>query len=160
MRTAVFRCGCITGPSHTGVELHGFLSYLMKCTISGMPYRVYGHKGKQVRDNIHSCDLINAFYQYYLAPRPGEVYNMGGSLFSNCSVLEAIQMCEEITGKALNWSYVDEPRNGDHIWWISSLQKFKRHYPAWDLTYNIRAILAEIFSQNSERWSAGLSLPV
>jgi CDP-paratose 2-epimerase len=152
MKTASFRCGCITGPNHSGAELHGFLSYLMRCTIKGTPYRVYGYKGKQVRDNIHSCDLVRAFYDFYKAPRVGEVYNMGGSNFSNCSLLEAIHLCETIAGKKLDWSYVESHRNGDHIWWISDIQKFKSHYPDWQLTYNVRDILEQIFFQNVDRW--------
>ena len=135
MKTASFRGGCLTGPSHSGAKLHGFLSYLMKCTMTGQPYEIYGYKGKQVRDNIHSFDLVNAFYHFYQAPRIAEVYNIGGSRFSNCSMLEAIQDCEAITGKKLNWSYVETNRIGDHIWWISDVGKFKSHYPDWELTY-------------------------
>jgi CDP-paratose 2-epimerase len=152
MRTAVFRGGCLTGPSHSGTKLHGFLSYLMKCTMTGEPYKVYGYKGKQVRDNIHSYDLVNAFHHFYLRPGVAEVYNIGGSRFSNCSMLEAIQYCEEIAEKKLNWSYVEFNRIGDHIWWISDVTKFKNHYPGWDLTYTVQDILKEIFSQNMDRW--------
>ncbi len=152
MRTATFRGGCLTGPNHSGTELHGFLSYLMKCTLSGTRYTIYGYKGKQVRDNIHSYDLVNAFYQFYQAPRIGEVYNIGGGRFSNCSILEAIQVCERIADRKLNWSYVESNRIGDHIWWISDLRKFKTHYPEWNLTYGIEEILKEIFFQNSSRW--------
>jgi len=152
MRTATFRGGCLTGPNHSGTELHGFLSYLMKCTLSGTRYTIYGYKGKQVRDNIHSYDLVNAFYQFYQAPRIGEVYNIGGGRFSNCSILEAIQVCERIADRKLNWSYVESNRIGDHIWWISDLRKFKTHYPEWNLTYGIEEILKEIFLQNSSRW--------
>jgi CDP-paratose 2-epimerase len=152
MKTVAFRGGCLTGPSHSGTELHGFLSYLMKCTMTGTPYKVYGYKGKQVRDNIHSSDLVNAFYHFYQAPRVGEVYNIGGSRFSNCSMLEAIQYCEAIATKKLNWNYAETNRIGDHIWWISDIQKFKEHYPGWQLTYTIQDILKEIFSQNVSRW--------
>ena len=152
MKTAVFRGGCLTGPSHSGTKLHGFLSYLMKCTMSGLPYQVLGYKGKQVRDNIHSFDLVNAFYHFYSAPRIGEVYNIGGSRFSSCSVLEAIEICEEIVGKKLDWTYQETNRVGDHIWWISDVRKFKNHYPGWDLTFNVRDILTEIFTTNSSRW--------
>jgi len=152
MRTVVFRGGCLTGPSHSGTQLHGFLSYLMKCTMTGKPYQIYGYKGKQVRDNIHSYDLVNAFYHVYQSPRIAEVYNMGGSRFSNCSMLEAIQLCEAITEHKLNWSYEETNRIGDHIWWISDTSKFKQHYPSWELTYTIKDILGEIFSQNLERW--------
>jgi CDP-paratose 2-epimerase len=152
MRTATFRGGCLTGPNHSGTELHGFLSYLMKCTLSGTRYTIYGYKGKQVRDNIHSYDLVNAFYQFYQAPRIGEVYNIGGGRFSNCSILEAIQVCERIADRKLNWSYAESNRIGDHIWWISDIRKFKTHYPEWNLTYGIEEILKEIFLQNSSRW--------
>lgn len=144
MRTACFRGGCLTGPAHAGTELHGFLAYLMKCTVEGLPYRVFGYKGKQVRDNIHSYDLVEAFWQFYQAPRVAEVYNMGGSRHSNCSMLEAIELCEEISGRKLNWSYVEDNRIGDHIWWISDVRKFRSHYPAWNYRYNLRGILEEI----------------
>ncbi len=152
MKTAVFRGGCLTGPSHSGTELHGFLSYLMKCTMTGKHYQVYGYKGKQVRDNIHSYDLVNAFYHFYQTPRVAEVYNIGGSRFSNCSMLEAITECEAIADKKLDWSYAEANRIGDHIWWISGIQKFKQHYPEWDLTYGITDILKEIYNQNTTRW--------
>jgi CDP-paratose 2-epimerase len=152
MKTAAFRGGCLTGPSHSGTQLHGFLSYLMKCTMTGKPYQIYGYKGKQVRDNIHSYDLVNAFYHFYQAPRVAEVYNIGGSRFSNCSMLEAIKDCEAIAEKKLNWEYVESNRIGDHIWWISDVQKFKNHYPNWQLTYSVKDILKEIFTQNVERW--------
>jgi len=144
MRTTCFRGGCLTGPAHAGTELHGFLAYLMKCNVEGSPYRVFGYKGKQVRDNIHSYDLVEAFWQFYRAPRVGEVYNMGGSRHSNCSMLEAIELCEEISGRKLNWSYVEDNRIGDHIWWISDVRKFQSHYPAWKYRYNLRGILDEI----------------
>ncbi|MBD3563436.1 NAD-dependent epimerase/dehydratase family protein, partial [Planktothrix sp. FACHB-1355] len=152
MKTASFRGGCLTGPSHSGAELHGFLSYLMKCTMTGTAYKVFGYKGKQVRDNIHSYDLVNAFYHFYQNPRVAEVYNIGGGRFSNCSMLEAIQECEAITEKKLNWVYEESNRIGDHIWWISDIDKFKSHYPEWNLTYGITEILKEIFNQNVSRW--------
>lgn len=145
LKTAAFRGGCLTGPAHSGTKLHGFLSYLMRCCISGKKYSIYGYKGKQVRDNIHSFDLVNAFYHFYKNPRQGEVYNMGGSRHSNCSMLEAIAMCEEISGKKLNYEYVEQNRAGDHIWWISSIAKFKQHYPEWKFSYNVRDILQEIY---------------
>ena len=154
LKTAAFRGGCLTGPSHSGTQLHGFLSYLMKCTMTGMPYTIYGYKGKQVRDNIHSRDLVNAFYHFYRQPRVGEVYNIGGSRFSNCSMLEAIDLCEEIAGKRLDCSYAETNRIGDHIWWISNIRKFKNHYPEWNLTYTVTDILAEIFTENVYRWVA------
>jgi CDP-paratose 2-epimerase len=152
MKTTAFRGGCLTGPSHSGTKLHGFLSYLMKCTMTGQPYQVFGYKGKQVRDNIHSFDLVNAFYHFYQKPRVAEVYNIGGSRFSNCSMLEAIQDCEAITEKKLDWTYAESNRIGDHIWWISDVQKFKDHYPDWELTYTVKDILEEIFTKNVERW--------
>jgi CDP-paratose 2-epimerase len=144
MNVGIFRGGCLTGPGHAGTRLHGFLSYLMKCAVSGRPYTVYGYKGKQVRDNIHSLDLIRAFDAFAANPRPGEVYNIGGSRFSNCSMREAIALCEEIAGKRMNVTYADDNRIGDHIWWISSVEKFRSHYPAWSLTYDVPAILREI----------------
>ncbi|MGC9506090.1 NAD-dependent epimerase/dehydratase family protein [Baaleninema sp.] len=152
MKTACFRGGCLTGPSHSGAELHGFLSYLMKCTVTGKPYNIYGYKGKQVRDNIHSYDLVNAFYHFYQNPRVAEIYNIGGGRESNCSMLEAIQQCEEIADKKLNWEYREANRIGDHIWWIGSLKAFQSHYPGWTLTYNVRGILEEIYTQNVDRW--------
>lgn len=145
LKTATFRGGCLTGPAHSGTMLHGFLSYLMRCCISGKKYYIYGYKGKQVRDNIHSNDLVNMFWHFYQNPRCGEVYNAGGSRYSNCSMLEAIEMCQEISGKKLDYEYVDKNRSGDHIWWISSVAKFKEHYPEWDFKYNIRTILQEIY---------------
>ncbi|MDF5724195.1 MAG: NAD-dependent epimerase/dehydratase family protein [Rhizonema sp. PD37] len=153
MKTACFRGGCLTGPSHCGTKLHGFLSYLMKSTITGQPYEVYGYNGKQVRDNIHSYDLVNAFYHFYQTPRVAEVYNIGGSSFSNCSMLEAIQHCEAIADKKLSWNYVESNRIGDHIWWISDVRKFKSHYPSWELTHTVTDILKEMFAENVSRWN-------
>lgn len=144
MNAVVFRGGCLTGPAHAGAELHGFLSYLMKCTATGKPYNIFGYKGKQVRDNIHSADLVEAFWQYIQAPRPGEVYNIGGSRHSNCSMLEAISLCEEISGKKLAWTYKEDNRIGDHIWWISDVTKFQAHYPAWRYRYDLRRLMEEI----------------
>ena len=144
MRTMCMRGGCLTGPAHAGAELHGFLAYLMKCAVEGKPYRVFGYKGKQVRDNIHSHDLVEAFWQFFLAPRVGEVYNLGGSRHSNCSMLEAIQLCEEISGRKLDWTYVEDNRIGDHIWWISDVRRFQAHYPQWQYRYGLREILEEI----------------
>jgi CDP-paratose 2-epimerase len=152
MRTASFRGGCLTGPRHSGTELHGFLSYLMKCATSGTSYTVFGYKGKQVRDNIHSRDLIRAFYEFFKAPRAGEVYNMGGGRYSNCSMLEAIKICEEITKRKMNWTYSEANRVGDHIWWISDIGKFMKHYPAWRQEYSVPKILREIYELNAERW--------
>jgi CDP-paratose 2-epimerase len=153
MRTACFRGGCLTGPDHSGAQLHGFLAYLMKCCVQGSPYTVFGYKGKQVRDNIHSLDLVRAFEFFYEKPRSGEVYNIGGGRFSNCSVLEAIAHCERITGLKMRSNYVDGNRQGDHVWWISGLHRFQSHYPAWKLTYDVPAILTEIFELNRQRWT-------
>ena len=144
MPTVCFRGGCLTGPAHAGTELHGFLSYLMICTVSGRPYRVFGYKGKQVRDNIHSFDLVEAFAEFIRAPRPGEVYNIGGSRHSNCSILEAIDLCQEISGKKLTWNYVEDNRIGDHIWWVSDVRKFEKDFPKWKFRYGMREILDEI----------------
>ncbi|RLD16154.1 MAG: NAD-dependent epimerase [Caldiserica bacterium] len=145
MKTVCFRGGCLTGPKHSGAMLHGFLAYLMKCAITGENYTIFGYKGKQVRDNIHSWDLVNMFWHFYNNPRCGEVYNAGGSRFSNCSVLEAIKKCEEITGKKMNVSYVEKNRIGDHIWWISDVSKFKRDYPDWDYKYTLDDIFEQLF---------------
>lgn len=144
MKTVCFRGGCLTGPAHAGTELHGFLAYLMRCVVLGEPYRVFGYKGKQVRDNIHSHDLVDAFWQFFQSPRSGEVYNMGGGRHANCSMLQAIRMCEAISGRELRWSYVDENRIGDHIWWISNVSKFQAHFPAWRYRYDLDGILREI----------------
>ncbi len=152
MNTACFRGGCLTGPSHSGTQLHGFLAYLMKCAATGTPYTVFGYQGKQVRDNIHSADLIAAFAEFAKAPRSGEVYNIGGARYSNCSMLEAIAICQEITGRDLNWSYAEQNRAGDHIWWISDVTKFSNHYPNWQLEHNVHDILTEIYEANIERW--------
>lgn len=153
MKTSCFRGGTLTGPNHSAAELHGFLAYVMQCTMSGTPYRVFGYKGKQVRDAIHSSDLINCFEQVYNAPRSAEVYNIGGGRFSNCSVQEAIEMCEDITGKRLDHTYVEDNRIGDHIWWIGSNARFQEHYPGWSLKYDVRAILEEMFEANKDRWA-------
>lgn len=144
MKTGTFRGGCLTGPNHSGAQLHGFLSYLMKCTITGDHYTVFGYKGKQVRDNIHSHDLVNMFWHFYQNPRSGEVYNAGGSRFSNCSMIEAIIICEKVTGKKLNYSLSDKNRVGDHIWYISDVNRFKSHYPMWDYRYGLEETLIEI----------------
>lgn len=152
MKTACFRGGCLTGPSHSGTQLHGFLAYLMKCAATGKPYTVFGYKGKQVRDNIHSADLINAFYEFYKAPRVAEVYNAGGGRYSNCSMLEAIQISEKIAGREMNYTYSETNRIGDHMWWVSDNGRFENHYPNWELKYNVPLILQEIYDFNKERW--------
>lgn len=153
MRTACFRGGCLTGPSHSGTQLHGFLAYLMKCAVTATPYTVFGYGGKQVRDNIHSADLIRAFYEFYRNPRSAAVYNIGGGRYSNCSMIEAIRLCEQITGREMEWSYSESNRAGDHIWWISNLTRFKADYPSWQLEYDVPEILQEIYEANVERWA-------
>lgn len=145
LKTATFRGGCLTGPAHSGAQLHGFLSYLVKCCITKRKYTIFGYKGKQVRDNIHSYDLVNAFYHFFQAPRSGEVYNIGGGRFANVSVLEAIEICEGITKNKLDYEYVEKNRIGDHIWWISDVSKFKSHYPNWDYRYGIEDTIREIY---------------
>ena len=144
MKTACFRGGCLTGPGHSGAELHGFLAYLMQCAVTDQPYSVFGYKGKQVRDNIHSYDLVRALWRFYREPRSGEVYNIGGGRFCNCSMLEAIAACERLIGRPMNWTYKEDNRIGDHIWWISDLQRFRDHYPTWELTYDLDRTLDEI----------------
>jgi CDP-paratose 2-epimerase len=150
MNTVVFRGGCLTGPNHSGTQLHGFLSYLMKCAITGDHYTVFGYKGKQVRDNIHAFDLVNMFWHFHQDPRPGEVYNAGGGRYSNCSMKEAIELCENITGKKMNYTYAEDNRIGDHIWWISDVSKFKSHYPGWTWKYNLNDIFQQIYSKMSK----------
>lgn len=144
MNTGVFRGGCLTGGGHSGTELHGFLSYLARCCMTGRHYSIFGYKGKQVRDNIHSSDLVNMLWHFHQAPRPGEVYNVGGSRHSNCSMLEAIRMCEEFTGKKMDYTYKEDNRIGDHIWYVSDVRKFQAHYPDWKYTYDIKAIIQEV----------------
>lgn len=152
MKTGIFRGGCLTGPGHSGTELHGFLAYLMKCAITGTMYKIFGYKGKQVRDNIHSYDLVNMFYHFYLNPRMGEVYNAGGSRHSNCSMMEAIEQCESITGKKMNYKYDETNRIGDHVWWISDVRKFQSHYPGWQFKYDLNDILVQIHDELSLRY--------
>ena len=150
MNTACFRGGCLTGPTHSGAELHGFLAYLMKCAFSGKQYNIFGYKGKQVRDNIHSYDLVNAFYHFYKNPRQGEVYNIGGSRHSNCSMKEAIAKCESLCGKKMSVNYSEENRIGDHIWYVSDVRKFQNHYPEWSYQYNIDDIFEQIYNANQQ----------
>jgi len=145
MNTACFRGGCLTGPNHSATRLHGFLAYLMKCAISGEHYTVFGYKGKQVRDIMHSRDLVEMFWHFYQNPRSGEVYNAGGSRHSNCSMLEAIRACQEITDNKISWSYSENHRSGDHMWWISDVSKFKDHYPEWDFNYGLEDILKQLY---------------
>src|SRR5258706_3858819 len=146
MNVGVFRGGCLTGPSHSGVELHGFLSYLVKVTLNGGRYSVFGYKGKQVRDNIHSHDVVRAIEEFAANPRPGEVYNLGGGRANSISMLDAIERIEQMTGRKLDWRYVDEARKGDHICYISNPGKLKSHYPSWKVTRGLDAILEEIIA--------------
>lgn len=154
IRTGIFRGGCLTGPNHSGAQLHGFLSYLMKCAISGNHYTVLGYKGKQVRDNIHSYDLVNMFWHYYQNPKRGEVYNAGGGRFSNCSMIEAIELCEKITGNKMHYSYVANNRIGDHIWYISDVSKFKEHYPTWNYKFDLQSTLIEMYANMVKRYKS------
>jgi CDP-paratose 2-epimerase len=154
MNVGIFRGGCLTGPSHSGVELHGFLSYLVKVAMSGETYSVFGYKGKQVRDNIHSHDVVTAIEAFAADPRPGEVYNIGGGRENSISMMEAIRRIEHLTGKKLQWTYADEARKGDHICYISNLGKFKSHYPQWQITRNLDGILEEIISSEGSRHKA------
>jgi CDP-paratose 2-epimerase len=154
MPTVCFRGGCLTGPNHSGTQLHGFLSYLMKCAITNHPYTVLGYLGKQVRDNIHSHDLVCMFEQFIENPRAGAVYNAGGGRESNCSIIEAVEICEELTGNRMNLTYSAENRIGDHIWYISSVKKFMNDYPGWKCRYTVPDILAEIYQTNSARWTS------
>jgi CDP-paratose 2-epimerase len=153
MRVGVFRCGCLTGPLHSGVELHGFLSYLVKVALKGGKYSVFGYKGKQVRDNIHSHDMVRAIEEYAANPRPGEVYNLGGGRGNSISMLEAIERIEQMTGRKLDWDYVDKARRGDHVCYISNLGKFQGHYPNWEITRGLDAILEEIIASQHVRLS-------
>lgn len=146
MKTHCLRGGCLTGPNHSGVELHGFLSYLVKTQLSGKTYRIYGYKGKQVRDNIHSYDVARAIEEIYANPRSGEVYNMGGGRANSCSILEAFDIVEELTGKKMQYEYLDQPRAGDHICYISDLTSFQKHYPKWSVTKSLDDVFREMIS--------------
>ncbi len=156
MKTACFRGGCLTGPGHSGTQLHGFLAYLVKCAATDTPYTVFGYQAKQVRDNIHSADLVEAFMAFLDAPRSGSVYNIGGGRFSNCSMLEAIEISERVTGRTMKWTYDEQARTGDHIWWISDLSAFQADYPNWKLRYNVESIIEEIYEKNADTWATGL----
>lgn len=154
MPTVCFRGGCLTGPQHAGAKLHGFLAYLMRCTVTGDPYTIFGYGGKQVRDNIHAFDVVRAFDAFHRNPKTAAVYNLGGGRDSNVSMLEAIEKCERISGKKLNYTLSDEARIGDHRWWVSDLDAFKRDYPEWRLNFGIDEVLQEIHDLNVERWTA------
>lgn len=154
MPTACFRGGTLTGPQHSAAQLHGFLGYVMRCAMTRTPYTVFGYQGKQVRDAIHSKDLISAFDRFWRAPRVAEVYNIGGGRSSNCSVVEAIALAEKITGDPMEWTYSETHRTGDHIWWIGDNGRFAEHYPGWRVEHDVDAILVEMHEANAERWSA------
>ena len=151
MNTVVVRGGCLTGPGHSGTALHGFLAFLMQCTRDGTNYVVHGHRGKQVRDNIHCDDLVACFEHFAAAPRRGQVYNIGGGRYSNCSMLEAIELCEQIADKKLHWTYQGTERTGDHRWWISDVRQFRSHYPNWDYRHSLRETLSQIHDELSLR---------
>lgn len=153
MPTVCFRGGCLTGPQHAGAQLHGFLAYLMRCTVTGDPYTVFGYGAKQVRDNIHAHDVVRAFLAFHRDPRAAAVYNLGGGRDSNVSMLEAIALCEQIAGRELDWTLSDAARIGDHKWWVSDLGSFRRDYPGWRLTYGIEDVLRDIHDVNAERWT-------
>jgi CDP-paratose 2-epimerase len=154
MPTVCFRGGCLTGPQHAGAQLHGFLAYLMRCTVAGEPYTVFGYDGKQVRDNIHCRDVVHAFEAFHRSPRAAAVYNLGGGREANVSMLEAIAMCERISGRRLEWTLSDQARIGDHRWWISDLSAFRADHPEWALTRGIEDTLQEIHDANVDRWTA------
>jgi CDP-paratose 2-epimerase len=157
MPTVCFRGGCLTGPQHAGAPLHGFLAYLMKCTVTGEPYTIHGYGGKQVRDNIHAVDVVRAFAAFHARPRPAAVYNLGGGRESNVSMLEAIDLCQRIAGRELDYTLSERARIGDHRWWISDLDGFKADHPGWALTYGIEDVLRDIHDANVERWTATAS---
>jgi CDP-paratose 2-epimerase len=154
MPTVCFRGGCLTGPQHAGAQLHGFLAYLMRCTVTGTPYTIFGYGGKQVRDNIHAHDVVRAFAAFHADPRPAAVYNLGGGRASNVSMLEAIELCEEIAGRRLDWTLSDEARIGDHRWWVSDIAPFQADYPAFSVTFGIDDVLRDIHAFNVEQWTA------
>jgi CDP-paratose 2-epimerase len=154
MPTVCFRGGCLTGPQHAGAQLHGFLAYLMRCTVTGTPYTIFGYGGKQVRDNIHAHDVVRAFAAFHADPRPAAVYNLGGGRASNVSMLEAIELCEEIAGRRLDWTLSDEARIGDHRWWVSDIAPFQADYPAFSITFGIEDVLRDIHAFNVEQWTA------
>lgn len=155
MNVGIFRGGCLTGPGHAGVEQHGFLSYLVKSGVSGRMYTIYGYEGKQVRDNIHSEDVIRAVEEFAKAPRPGEVYNLGGGRGNSVSIIEAIEKIEEMTGRKMAYRYEARARAGDHICYISNLRKFRSHYPYWSITRDLRSIVSEMVDAEVERLGKG-----
>ncbi len=153
MPTVCFRGGCLTGPQHAGAQLHGFLAYLMKCTVTAQPYTIFGYKGKQVRDNIHARDVVRAFHAFHQNPRRAAVYNLGGGREANVSIVEAIALCEEISGRTLDYTVSAEARFGDHQWYVSDFGSFEVDYPGWRLTYSIEDVLRDIYDCNGDRWT-------
>ena len=153
MPTVCFRGGCLTGPQHAGAQLHGFLAYLMRCTVTGTPYTIFGYGGKQVRDNIHAHDVVRAFAAFHANPKRAAVYNLGGGRASNVSMLEAIALCQQISGRELDYAVSEQARIGDHRWWISDLGEFERDHPQWRLTFGIEEVLRDIYERNAERWT-------
>ena len=151
MKTACFRCGCITGGKHSATTDHGFLAYLVRCAVSGTPYTIHGYKGKQVRDNLHVGDLVEMFLAFSRNPRHGEVYNAGGGRTHSCSVLEAVALIERLVGRAIDVHYSETNRRGDHLWWITDVRKFRSHYPEWSSTYDLEATLSDIRNSLTSR---------
>jgi CDP-paratose 2-epimerase len=151
LKTACFRGGCLTGPGHSGAQLHGFLAYLVKSGLTGAPYTVFGYKGKQVRDNIHSRNLVEVLWCFFRRPASGEIFNIGGSRYCNCSMAEAISMTEQLTGRPLRRNYEEASRRGDHIWWIGDVRKFRQMYPEWSYRYDMRTITSDIYAGVAER---------
>lgn len=150
MPVGVFRGGCLTGPQHAGVELHGFLSYIIKCAVNNAPYKIYGYKGKQVRDQIHSYDVCTAFYEFMKSPRAGEVYNIGGCRENSASILEVINKLDDL-GHKLQYSLIDSPRSGDHMCYITNMKKFKNHYPGWSQQKDLNTIISEIIESSKHK---------
>jgi CDP-paratose 2-epimerase len=155
MKTACFRGGCLTGSGHSPTQSHGFLAYLVKCAVTDAPYTVFGYKGKQVRDNIHSRDLVEAFWCFFQRPAGGEAFNIGGSRHSNCSIFEAITITETLTGRPMRHSYTETNRVGDHMWWVSDVRKFRTLYPEWSYKYDTRAIMEDLHAGLSDRLVTG-----
>jgi CDP-paratose 2-epimerase len=164
IRTACFRSGCVSGSSPSGTQLRSLLSGLMQCTVTGEPYTVFGYGAKQVRDHIHSADLMRAFDEFFRSAGCGEVYNMGGGRHSNCSMLEAIEVCQKIAGKQLRWEYAELNRQSEPKWWISDVSRFRNHRPEWRQAYDLPLILNEIYECNADRWlrmaAGSVSVPV
>jgi CDP-paratose 2-epimerase len=152
MKTACFRGGTLTGPAHAAAELHGYIAYLMRCNMEGRTYKIFGYKGKMVRDIIHSADVVSAFEAFFRRPRSAEIYNLGGGRLSNLSHLEAFAIAQEITGQPMRTKYVDQARMGDHVWYISSMSRFQAHYPEWKMTYHAPEIMREIYEANLDNW--------